>query len=407
MNAPRGLAARPLEMRNVNRFPSISPVAAATVVLALSLAGCSSMENMLGGDKIDYKSAAAKTAPLEVPPDLTQLARDGRYQPQSGVVSATNYQAQAAAGSVPTAGSAQTVAPQQIGEVRVERQGDTRWLVTPQSPEQLWPQLRAFWQERGLNVVVDNPEAGVMETDWAENRAKIADDIIRRTIGRVLDSFYDTGLRDKFRTRVERTPQGTEIYISHRGMEEVLTGQARENTVWRPRPNDPELEAEMLARLMVKLGAKDQEAARSAVAAATPASGPAAAAPQATGPARARLLTDQPAAALQVDEPFDRAWRRVGLALDRTGFTVEDRDRANGVYYVRYADPKLAGKEDPGFFSRLFGGEKPAGAPARYRIEVKRGGTTSTTVAVLNPQGAPDNSDVAKQIVSLLVDDLK
>jgi outer membrane protein assembly factor BamC len=148
------------------------------------------------------------------------------------------------------------------------------------------------------------------------------------------------------------------------------------------------------------------------VAAAAPASGAAsgaaatvAAAP--AGPAHARLLTGQPAAALQVDEPFDRAWRRVGLSLDRTGFTVEDRDRANGIYYVRYADPKQAGKEEPNFFSKLFGGDKGAGAPQRYRIQVQRGGTENTTVSVLNPQGQPDNSDNAKQIISLLVEDLK
>jgi outer membrane protein assembly factor BamC len=395
-------------MRNVNRFPPIRPVPAAALALALSLAGCSSVENLLSGDKIDYRSAAAKTAPLEVPPDLTQLARDNRYQPQSGVVSATSFQNQPSA--VPSV-STQAVAPAQVGDVHVERQGNTRWLVTSQTPEQLWPQLRAFWQERGFNITIDSPEAGVMETDWAENRAKIPDDIIRRTLGKVLDSLYDTGLRDKFRTRVERTPQGTEIYISHRGMEEVLTGQARDNTVWKTRPSDPGLEAEMLSRLMVRLGAKEQEA-RAAVAAAAPASGAASGAAATVaagpaGPAHARLLTGQPAAALQVDEPFDRAWRRVGLSLDRTGFTVEDRDRANGIYYVRYADPKQAGKEEPNFFSKLFGGDKGAGAPQRYRIQVQRGGTENTTVSVLNPQGQPDNSDNAKQIISLLVEDLK
>jgi outer membrane protein assembly factor BamC len=405
-NAPRARSARPLEMRNVNRSPSIlRPVPATALVLALSLAGCSSLENTLGGDKIDYKSSAAKTAPLEVPPDLTQLARDNRYQPQSGIVSASSFQNPAATPAAGAASAAQTVVPQQVGDVRIERQGNTRWLVTSQTPEQLWPQLRAFWTERGFNIALDSPEAGVMETDWAENRANLPQDIIRRTIGKVFESIYDTGLRDKYRTRLERTPQGTEIYVSHRGMEEVLTGQAKDNTTWRQRPSDPGLEAEMLQRLMVKLGAKEQEA-RTAVAAATPASGAAAPA-QPAGPARARVLSGQPAAALQVDEPFDRAWRRVGLALDRTGFTVEDRDRANGVYYVRYADPKMAGKDEPGFFSRLFGGEKGSGAPQRYRIEVKRGTGEQTTVSVLNSQGTPDNGEVAQQIVSLLVDDLK
>ncbi|MED5621254.1 outer membrane protein assembly factor BamC [Ideonella sp. BN130291] len=401
-------------MRNVNRFPSISPVRAATLALVMGLAGCSSMENMLSGDKIDYKSAAAKTTPLEVPPDLTQLQREGRFQPQAGVVSANNYQNPAAAGAAPVAATGPAVAPQQVGEVRVERNGNTRWLVTTQSPEQVWPQLRSFWQDRGFNIAIDSPEAGVMETDWAENRAKLANDWVRNTIGKFFDSLYSTGERDKFRTRIERTPQGTEIFISHRGMEEVLTGQAKDSTLWRQRPTDPGLEAEMLARLMVKLGSKEQDA-RSAVLATAPAaaaSGAAPATPTAAAtpaaPARARLLTDLPAAALQVDEPFDRAWRRVGLALDRTGFTVEDRDRANGVYYVRYADPKQAGKEDPGFFSKLFGGDKSgSNAPARYRIEVKRGGTENTTVSVLNAQGAPEKGDIGQRIVNLLVDDLK
>ncbi len=390
-------------MRNVTRIPSISPVRAATLSFVVALAGCSSMETVLSGDKIDYRSQASKTTPLEVPPDLTQLHREGRYQPQGGVVSAANYQPGSTAS--PAAAVGQTVAPQQVGDVRIERSGTTRWLVSSQTPEQLWPQLRAFWQERGFNIALDTPEAGVMETDWAENRAKLGDDFIRRAIGKVFDSIYSTGERDKFRTRVERTAQGTEVYISHRGMEEVLTGQGKDNPMWHQRPNDPNLEAEMLARLMVKLGAREQDA-RNAVAAA-PAAAASGAAPAATGPVRARLLSGQAAASLQVDEPFDRAWRRVGLALDRTGFTVEDRDRANGVYYVRYADPKLAGKEEPGFFSKLFGGEKGSAAPARYRIEVKRGGGDNTTVAVLNSQGQPENGDIGQRIITLLVDDLK
>jgi outer membrane protein assembly factor BamC len=390
-------------MRNVNRFQFIAGQAALPVAvgaLALLLAGCSAFESVLPSDKIDYKSGAQKTQPLEVPPDLTQLARDNRYQPQGGAVSANSFQVAPPA----SVSAAQNVAPQQLGAMHIERDGSTRWLVTPLTPEQLWPQLRTFWQQRGFNLLVDSPEAGVMETDWAENRANIKQDFIRNSIGKVLDSLYDTGLRDKYRTRVERTAQGTEVTISHRGMEEVTQGTTKESFIWQPRPADPGLEAEMLSRLMVALGAKEQEA-RAAVAAATPASG---AVPAAAGaPAHARLLSGQPTPSLQVDEPFDRAWRRVGLALDRTGFTVEDRDRANGVYYVRYADPKMAGQDEPGFFSKLFGGSKETGKPARYRIEVKRGGTENTTVSVLNSQGAPDNGEIAQRIVGLLVDDLK
>jgi outer membrane protein assembly factor BamC len=406
-------------MRNVNRLPSISPVRAATLALAMAaLSGCSSVDNLLSGDKVDYRTKAKKSSStLEVPPDLTQLAREGRYQSSAGAVSATTYQSAAAAAlgnpaTAPVGGQQPTVAAQQVGSVRVERSGNTRWLVSNQTPEQLWPQLQAFWEERGLQLSVNDAQTGVMETEWAENRSKLPQDIIRNTLGKVLDSVYDTGERDKYRTRIERTPQGTEIYISHRGMEEVLVGQSKDQTVWRPRAGDPQLEAEMLSRLMVKLGSKEADA-KAAVAAATVAAGPSATAGNdTTRGSNARIVAGQPGATLQLDDAFDRAWRRVGLSLDRSGFTVEDRDRTAGLYYVRYADPKLAGKEEPGFFSKLFsfGSKDKAAASAvnRYRISVKAAGAgSSSLVTVLNTQGQPDNTDVAQRIINVLVDDLK
>jgi outer membrane protein assembly factor BamC len=366
--------------------------------LSLGLSACSTVDNFLQGDKVDYKSQSVKTSPLEVPPDLTQLQRDGRYAPASGSVSASTYQTGGATLN-PAAATAVGVAPTTLGEMRVVREGNQRWLVVPMPAEQLWPQLRDFWNERGFSLVIDNAQAGVMETDWAENRAKIPQDIVRRTIGRVVDGLYDTGERDRFRTRVERNGNTSEVYISHRGMVEDYVGERRDgSTAWGPRPSDPGLEAEFLTRLMVKLGSKEI-AAREVVAKA--ASAPA------TAPARARAVSGQPA--LQVDEGFDRAWRRVGLALDRSGFTVEDRDRAGGLYFVRYVDPKNAATAaEQGFFSKLFtfGKSDNTGAPVRYRIAVKGEGE-KTNVTVQNSQGSPESSDVGQRIVALLVDDLK
>lgn len=380
-------------MRSSFRFFVPTPLRLAAMSMALGLAGCSSLGDMLSGDKLDYRSQATKTNTLEVPPDLTQLSKDARYQAPSGAVSATAYQSGAAV-TAPAATTA-AVAPQTLGEMRIERGGSQRWLVTAMSPEQLWPQVRSFWEERGFKVAFENAEAGVIETDWAENRAKVPSDIIRNTIGRVLDSFYSTGERDKFRTRIERTATGSEVYISHRGLEEVFAGAQNERTVWTNRPNDPSLEAEFISRLMVKLGQKE-ETARATVAAPVQLA------------ARARVLDGQPGATLQVDEPFDRAWRRVGVALDRSGFTVEDRDRTNGVYFVRYVDPKDAAKEEPGFFSRLFSGDNADGpsGPNRYRIAVK-GDAANTTVAVQTSQGSPEGGEIGQRIVALLVEDLK
>jgi outer membrane protein assembly factor BamC len=372
---------------------SLSAVALAACV---ALAGCSSVEGFLAGDKVDYKSQSTKTAPLEVPPDLTQLQRDGRYAPQAGgTVSASTFQSAAAAGATASATS-NNVAPSAMGEIKIMREGNQRWLVVPLSADALWPQLRAFWQERGFSLVTDIPEAGVMETDWAENRAKIPQDAIRRTIGRLLESFYDSGERDRFKTRIERTgANSTEVYIIHRGMEEVLIGQQKDQSTWRPRPSDAQLEAEFLQRLMVKLGAKEEQAKQ---AAATPTVGPSAA-------PRAQVVVGQ--TALKVDEPFDRAWRRVGIALDRNGFTVEDRNRTDGLYFVRYADPKTAGQSEPGFFAKLLGGGSNATAPARYRVLVKGDGVQSTVVTVQDGQGAAVAKDIGDRIVALLVDDLK
>ena len=385
------------ENSNVNRLPAASAAPArlailAAVAVSTGLSGCSSLDGVLSGDKVDYGKGAVKSKPLEVPPDLSQLARDSRYTSQSGAVSA----AAAAQGGVSAGPSVAAVAPVSVGKVRIERQGNQRWLVAEAAPEVLWPEVRAFWVERGFALTTDNAQAGLLETDWAENRAKLPNDLIRSTLGRVIDKLYDSGERDRFRTRIERTATGSEIYISHRGLEEVYVGDRNESTVWRPRGPDAQLESEILTRLMVRLGSKD-EVAKAAVAGA----------PEA--PARARALTTNPqVAALEVDEPFDRAWRRVGLALDRSGFTVEDRDRSAGLYYVRYIDPKTAGKEEPGFFARLFGGASATDAKLanRYRVEVKGAGA-KTTVTVQTGSGQPETTEIGRNIVGLLVKDLR
>ena len=393
---------RPLEICNVNpvfpltasRAASSRAASAASLLLALSLAGCSS--GFMSGDSVDYRSTGSKTAPLDIPPDLTQLARDGRYQPRSGVVSA-NTLSQSATGA-PAAATA-TVAPNAMADMRIERLGTTRWLVAPMAPEALYPLVRAFWLERGFVFDLDEPAIGVMETNWAENRAKIQDDIIRRTLGRVLDSLYSTAERDRFRTRIERTASGSEVYISHRGVQEVYVTEMKDQTRWQPRPNDPELEAEFLSRLMVKLGSKE-EAARAAVASAPV--GPDKARADSPGPRASSLPAS---AAMAIDEGFDRAWRQVGLGLDRAGFTIEDRDRGAGLYFVRYIDPKLAGQEEPGFFSKLFGG-KDAAKPQRLRVVVKGNGPT-TQVSVQTADGTVDNSEQARTIIGKLIDQLK
>lgn len=373
-----------------------TPARLAAMALAVSLSGCSSISNMLAGDKVDYRSQAAKTQPLEVPPDLTQLAKEGRYQPQSGaVVSASTMKAGAGGAPVVAAANAQ-VAPDAIADMKVVRDGQQRWLVSTQPPEKLFPLVRAFWLERGFTLKQDSPELGLLETDWAENRAALPDDLIRRTLGKVLDSLYSTGLRDAYRTRIERTATGSEIYITHRGVEEVYT-KGKDSTVWQPRATDPQLEAEFLSRLMVRLGSKD-DLARTAVAQATPV---------APTVQTARTAAPSNNGTMEIAEPFDRGWRQVGLALDRSGFTVEDRDRSAGLYFVRYADPKLAGQEEPNFFAKLFSrSSDDAKRLQRYRVVVKAAGE-KTAVSVQTSEGQPETGDAAKAIIGRLTEALR
>jgi len=372
----------------------------ATVVSCLvALAACSSVENMLAGDKVDYRSTSTtRTSGLEVPPDLTQLNRESRYQQPSGIISASTYQA-AASSPAPAAPIGPVVAPQSVGAFRLERLGNERWLSTTLSPEAVFPQLRAFWKDNGFTLTQDRADAGVLETDWAENRAKLPNDIIRSTIGKVFDAAYSTGELDKFTTRVERTATGSDIFITHRGMIEVYVGDRRDVTTWQHRPAEPQLEATFLSRLMVKLGGKE-EVAKTMVASTGNAP---------SGPARARRVEGAAAPTLQVDDSFDRAWRRVGIALDRSGFTVEDRDRGQGLYFVRYVDPASAGREEPSMLSKLFsfGRKKPDDTVlAKYRVKVTSEGATST-VAVLDSQGQPELGEAGKRIVTLLLEDLR
>lgn len=367
------------------------------------LAGCSSVSGMLEPEKIDYKGAAKTTNKnkLEVPPDLSAPRGNSTYNVDNarGTATASEYSARQPSGTGKAAAAttpATAVVPAVVSGMRIERDGKQRWLVANETPELLWPKIKDFWQENGFLVAIDNPQTGVMETDWAENRAKIPQDFIRNTIGKVFDSLYSTGERDKFRTRLERRADGgTEVYISHRGAEEKVTGQSfSQSTVWTARPSDPELEAEFLRRLMTALGS-EPKAAAAAVKDAKPAT-----------TERARLSKD--AEQIEIDEGFDRAWRRVGLALDRVGFTVEDRDRTRGLYFVRYIDQgdEAKNKSEPGFFARMFRSKSDKSDALRYQIRVQ-GAEASSKISVQNEKGAAASDANAKRILALLNEQLK
>jgi outer membrane protein assembly factor BamC len=341
--------------------------------LALLAGGCAVVDVVEDKGRIDYRSATQRPS-LDVPPDLVSPRRDERFAVQSSAAADRTLSSFERERGARQTASASGVLPALPG-VRIERSGERRWLRVDAPAERVFPMTRDFWVDSGFRLTLDSPETGILETDWAENRAKIPDDFIRRALGRLIDGLYSTGERDRFRTRLERVDGGTEIYISHRGMVEVYTTQSRESTSWQPRPADPELEVEFLNRLMLRLGG-DQAKTAQRVAAAS------------AMPERARLVGEGDSRAIEVDEGFDRAWRQVGLALDRGGFTVEDRDRSRGQYFVRYIDVDVAPGKEPGFFSRVFGGSKAPRLSQQYRVNVAAGNSNSR-ITVLDKDGKP------------------
>lgn len=367
-------------------------------LIALALAGCNSVGSLLEGDKIDYKSAG-KLPSLELPPDLVRPSADERYTVPDANRGSATLSTYNSTRQDPNRNTASAPVLPDVTQARIERSGSQRWLVVNRPAEQLWPIVRDFWQQAGFLLNMDSPETGIMETDWAENRAKIPQDAIRATIGKVFDGLYSTPERDKFRTRLEKTDKGTEIFISHRGMLEAYTSSNKDQTTWQPRPADPELEAEFLRRLMLVLGV-DSERAQAQIAAA----------PQAD---RAQLIREgNLAVGLRVNEGFDRSWRRVGLALDRIGFTVEDRDRSKGLYFVRYVDPEIdnqSGQKNQGFFGKLFSfSSSKTDKPTQFRISVNSGTQAeSSQIAIQNKDGEPERGETAARILTLLHGQLK
>ena len=366
---------------------------------AVALGGCQTVSGIFDGQRGDYRNTG-RLPPLEVPPDLTRPNADTRFNvPEigGGAASATFSEFDKARQGKPAAGT--TGVLPLVEKTRIERSGNERWLVVPGAPEKVWPLVREFWLEAGFLLAVETPEAGLLETDWSETRPRVVEGGFRGLFDRLISSARSSSTRDRFRTRLERGADGsTEIYVSHRGMEEVQVGVNSPEFRWQQRPSDVDLEAEMLRRIMVRFGVPES-ASKASLA-------------QSRGPVAARaqiVKAGDGTSTLSVADDFDRAWRRIGLALDRVGFTVEDRDRSKGLYFVRYADTDAAPQKE-GYISKLAFWRGDAKAPRKaeqFRILVGNADTGTTRVQVLNRDGAPDRSETAQRILTVLLEQLR
>ncbi|HAJ71758.1 MAG TPA: hypothetical protein DCO68_06730 [Methylophilaceae bacterium] len=387
----------------------------------------------------DYKGAG-HSKPLEVPPDLTVAKSSDAYAVPGSATYSTYNQDQ----------EGQEVGVEKVlptsDSVRMEKAGTQRWLVVKAPAEKIWPAIREFWLDQGFAVRVESPDVGIMETEWVKADAiKLQED--KRNVGEKFDAWLDrlSGLADrrKFRTRIERGEKDgtTEIYMTHLtvaaapddGKNRVQTQLGEIDTGYRADANkksnvvddfDRDLDAELLRRLMVKLGVEEKQAKQIVENAVTP--------------KHAKVAKESDSSVtLQLDDSFDRAWRRVGLALDRVGFVMEDKDRSNGLFFVRYADVDIddkpskkkglletlkfwgddadekntpADKEERSIADKLqfWKGKDEKTDPAKqYRIKVAENEDGTTNVSVVNQDGKRNPSTTANRIISLLYEQLK
>ncbi|WP_457673272.1 outer membrane protein assembly factor BamC [Thiolapillus sp.] len=366
------------------------------------LGACSStgLDNILPDKQVEYKRETVADKQLEIPPDLTSSRIENRIPGlEGGTTTYSEYAGVRAAKSGGVRSLRQSVLPENP-DIKVVREGRDRWLVIKAPADAVWDKVIGFWQENGILLDLQDPTIGVMETTWLENKANVSNGFITDFIQKVFEGAYDAGLRDRFRVRLERgdDPDTTELYLVHFGMEQdfkTSTTNEEDQIFWKIRPRDPGLEAIMLRRIMVYLGLADAEA-KAAMAAARELKG-----------VKTRLLKSTDGVSLLVEEPFSRAWRLTGLALDRVGFIVEDRDRSHGVYYVRYNDP-MDDTDQGGWLSKLaFWRSNDKVDEARLymvRVQSVDGGSE---VRVLDEDGKRLDSDTDLRILTLIKEQLK
>jgi outer membrane protein assembly factor BamC len=429
-----------LQIWNTARRGAMVAMGLAVVSSAVATLGaCSWLHFGEQDETYDYRKAKTRQQPLEVPPDLSPLPKDDRFAvPTPGAAAAqkaapagTAAPAAPAAAAAVAAGAlvapAGPVVDPAVPAARIVREGNQRWLAVNASPEVAYATVRDVFVSQGFKIATDEPALGLLETQWAETRPTVNEDAPRNVLKRLLGAFDSNGEQNKFRARIERTAANTaEITITHRGLDEVFTSPQKDTTKWQVRPSDPELEAILLQRVALRFAAVQPAVAVAPAAGAVPVASAAVAAPQAPAaaiPATAPIATVETRVhkvtaggyvTLQLEDDLEHTWRRVGIALDRGGFTIEDRSREKHQYSVRYLDPEYEAseKEKRGWWDRLFNADAKI-PEQQFQIAMAPNGAPGSTagpitvVEVHDRDGKPDNGPTARRILDQLMEDLR
>ena len=370
-----------------SKFSSIIQITVFCLV-SLALSGCSSIPFFDGSS--DYESLVKKNKPkkLEMPPDLITPAKDRKFSIPSSGSTMSEFESFTKQNS---SGSGQENILPSVEGMKIRSYGNHRVLIVEKPVEYLWPILRTFWLDSGFIIARENPQIGLIETDWFEDRKNLPQGFIRGVLGKVFDNIYDTGERDRYKMRLERISDNeTEISVAHRGLIEVVADRPDGTISWAIKPTDRKLEEDYLKKIMIALGANEQRAGKLIK--------------DKDASSEVLFNSDDSATYIEIFEDFDRSWRRVGMAIDRLEFSVEDRVRSEGTYYIKYRDPTI-GTKKKGFLSKLFSfGNSPEKIQI-YKVQVNSN-DKSTKVFVTDQQGN-SNSPTTKSITTILFGQLK
>jgi len=355
------------------------------IVMLSSLVACSSSPEWKGVYSSDSKQK--NNGKLEIPPELSEPKSNQILALPNIAGSGTTYSAYSNV-DVGTAAGTKITSAKAPG-IKLVRDGANQWLEVNQSAENLWPRLKTFFVEVGFEIKREDRAVGVMETNWLENKVELPTNWFSKLLNRI----SATGLRDKYRARLEKTdkPDVTRVFITHQGLKEHAFEELSAIKVWwETRPSDPELEAEMYQRFLIFSDISKEESIKLVN--------------KIASKERTKIIDKNETKVLQVGEGFARTWRRVGIALDRIGLLVEDRNRSGGLYYLRITDDfREKVKEEKSWLASIFSGGDSAKLKERYLLSLNSENNGVTIISIYETTGA--KADV--RFVTQLLTDLK
>ena len=330
----------------------------------------------------DYGQAAPRsTSDLTMPPGLTAPDTSSNYKMLNNQQLNEGY------------------ALNQIKDMQIVQGGSERWLVIKnKSVNQVWPMMQAFLNQQGMPIKYQNKSVGLIQTDWSARNTTVKETGARALFDWIgMGAQYSLDSKYMYRINLWQNESNTQIFVTNYQMDEVypncsknlnqtikITPSDAQATKWMPVPPNPQMELGFLLQFMAFAGLSPDEVKQVIAAVAATES----------APAEARLQSTT----LVIDDQFDRAWWRTGIALERAGLGVTDKNRTTGEYYV-YPLQATVDNPDPGVFDRWFGtndNNKLQLPKAQYTVKLQSISNQTNLTLELYP-GATDKNFTANQ----------